>query len=128
MKKGKAFIILCLLSLMLMGCNQKESKQKDNGAANIYDKVSAEKMSEPNYQPDSSAANHAFYYDDVIVYLGIDENDNYESVINKLGTPYYDNKEPAPSSVVYLKGYKTYVEVFFNEKTGKVSYISCIQE
>ncbi|WP_313344108.1 hypothetical protein [Sedimentibacter sp.] len=115
------------MSLILLGCNQKEN-QENNDAIEISEKDSAERMSEQNYQFKNSTADHVFYYDDVIVYLDINEDDDYESVISKLGTPYYDNSESSPPSVVYLRMYKTYAEIFFNEETGKVSYISCFKE
>lgn len=117
-----------------MGCDQKENVKEENDAIDIYEKASEEKISEPNYQFKNGAAvnnntdDHAFYYDNSIINLGINGDDDYESVISKLGTPYYDNPEPTPSSVVYLIRYKTYVEIFFDKETGKVSYISCFQE
>lgn len=127
MEKRKIFIILYLMALILLICNQKEN-QENNDAIEISEKDSAERMSELNYQIKNSTADHAFYYDDVIVYLDINEDDDYESVISKLGTPYYDNSESSPPSVVYLRMHKTYAEIFFNKETGKVSYISCFKE
>jgi len=74
-----------------------------------------------------------YYYDESIEYatpslLGITGDDNYESVINKLGKPYYDDKESSSLSVVYLVQYEKYVKIFFDSDTSKVSYITCFQE
>ena len=74
-----------------------------------------------------------FYNEDSLEYmmpsiLGVNGNDDYKSVIDKLGTPYYDDPNSNPPSVVYLVRYQTYVKIFFNINTGKVAYISCFQE
>ncbi len=118
-----------------MGCSKKESVQEDNDAVEFYEKNSLGRIDDSNYQfKDDSAINDTnddhvvtaelFYDADAIVYLGINSDDDYESVIRKLGLPYYDNPKFSPPSVVYLLRYnKTYAEIFFNEKTGKVSYI-----
>lgn len=127
MVKIKILIILYLMAFILFGCNQKEN-QENNDAIEISEKDSEEKMDEQRYQLKNGTADHAFYYDDVIVYLDINEDDDYESVISKLGTPYYDNSKSSTPSVVYLRMHKTYAEIFFNEETGKVSYISCFKE
>ena len=128
MGKRKISIILYLMALILFGCNQKESVQENNDEIKISEKDSEERMSEQNYQFKNSTAEHAFYHEDIIVYLDINEDDDYESVISKLGTPYYDNSESSSPSVVYLRMYKTYAEIFFNEETGKVSYVSFFKE
>jgi len=115
----------------------------DNGAVDIYEQDSEERMSEHYYQFKNGVGVNinnnqvtsvgTFYYDDSIEFpvptlFGINGDDDYESVISKLGTPYNDDPESTSPSVVYLVRYMTYVKIFFNSETGKVSYISCFQE
>lgn len=115
----------------------------DTDAVDIYEKDSEERMSEHYYQLKNGVSIRitgnqvisvgTFYYDDSIEHpapslFGINGDDDYESVISKLGTPYYDDPESTPPSVVYLVRYMTYVKIFFDSETGKVSYISCFQE
>jgi len=114
----------------------------DKDAVDIYEQNSEERMSEHYYQlkngvtvsisNDQIFSVGTFYYDDSLEYpvpslLGINGDDDYKSVINKLGEPYYDDPNSIPPSVVYLVRYLTYVKIFFDSETGKVSYISCFQ-
>lgn len=128
MKKGRIFIILCLMTLISMGCSQEKSVQNDNVEIDSHEENSAEEMAEQDNQLENDTSVHAFYYDDAILYLGINEDDGYESVISKLRRPYHKNSESTPLSLVCLLYRKTYAEIFFNEETGKVSYISYFKE
>lgn len=127
----------------LMGMNfALFQKILDNEAVDIYEQNSVERMCEHYYQLKNGVAVNisndqiisvgTFYYDDSLEYttpslLGINGNDDYKSVIDKLGEPYYDDPNSTPPSVVYLVRYQTYVKIFFNNNTGKVAYISCFQ-
>lgn len=118
MRKNKIFIILCLMPLILIACNQKESMQDDNDKAEIY-----------SDEEENGIGDHAFYYyEDFISHLGINRDDDYESVISKLGAPYYENTESIQPSVAYLVKDRIYVVIFFNEETGNVFYISSFKE
>ncbi len=128
MKKGRIFIILCLMTLISMGCSQEKSVQNDNVIIDSYEKNTAEEMAEQDNQIESDAGMHAFYYADAILCLGINKDDGYESVISKLRRPYHENSESTPPSLVCLLENKTYAEIFFNGETGKVSYISYYKE
>jgi len=115
----------------------------DDDAVEIYEQNSEERMSEHYYQLkngvtvninyDHITSVGTFYYDDSIKYmipsiLGVNGNDDYKSVIDKLGEPYNDDPNSTPPSVIYLVCYQTYIKIFFDINTGKVAYISCFQE
>lgn len=112
-------------------------------AVEIYEQNPEERMSEHYYQfkngvtvnisYDQVISVGTFYYDDSLEYpvptlLGINGEDDYESVISKLGTPYYDDPDSSPPSVVYSVQDRTYIKIFFDSETGKVAYISCFNE
>lgn len=128
----------------LMGMNYTLFQEiLDNEAVDIYEQNSEERMSEHYYQLKNGvgvnisyghiASVGTFYNDDSLEYmvpslLGINGNDDYKSVIDKLGEPYNDDPNSTPPSVVYLVRYQTYVKIFFDSNTGKVMYISCFQQ
>lgn len=113
-----------------------------DNAVDIYEQDLEKRMSEHYYQLkngvgvnisyDYVTSVETFYHDDSLEYtmpsiLGVNGNDDYKSVIDKLGTPYYDDPNSNPPSVVYLVRYQTYVKIFFDIDTGRVAYISCFQ-
>lgn len=115
----------------------------DDDSVDIYEENSVERMSEHYYQLKNGVSfninyDHitsvgTFYYDESLEYtvpslLGVNGDDDYKSVIDKLGEPHYNDPDSDPPSVVYLVRYQTYVKIFFDINTGKVSYISCFQE
>lgn len=190
MYRKKLFIFICLITILLMGCNKNDdpgdltqggttqdvpnngSIQNDklkmfnvdfqddvyflmgmdytlfqkiieDEVIEIYEEDSEERMSEHYYQFKNGIGVNinnnqvtsvgTFYYDDSIEFpvptlLGINGDDDYESVISKLGTPFNDDKESTPPSLVYFVRYMTYVKIFFDSETGKVSYMGCFQQ
>lgn len=112
-------------------------------AIDIYEQNSEERMNEHYYQFKNGVdvnISHGhvisagtYYYDDSLRYpvptiLGINGEDDYESVVRKLGTPYYDDPYSNPPSIIYSVSDNTYIKMFFDSETRKVSYADCFKE